>query len=127
MFDLDEVSRYIINGLVATFVHYAILTINMEILDMKSAGIANLIAATCGITISFFGSRYFVYRNHNGTIFNHAVKFGLLYAFIAMLHGFVLFVWTDIYTFSYHIGFLLATLLQVSLSYIGNKVLVFKV
>ena len=123
----DEIIRYVINGIVATFVHYAILTVNIEILDMRSAGLANLLAAVFGITVSFFGSRYFVYQNHNGTIFTHAVKFALLYAMIAILHGLVLFIWTDIYTFSYHIGFLLATLLQVSLSYIGNKVLVFKV
>ncbi len=123
--DRNEVIRYIINGVVATVIHYTILTINIEVLDMKSAGAANLIAAVFGITVSFFGSRYFVYKGHNGTIVNQAVKFGFLYAFIALLHGLVLFVWTDMYDFSYHIGFLVATILQVSLSYIGNKVLVF--
>jgi putative flippase GtrA len=124
--DRSEIIRYIINGVAATAVHYTILTVNIEVLDMKSAGVSNLIAAIFGITVSFFGSRYFVYKNHSGTIINHAVKFGFLYAFIALLHGLVLFIWTDMYDFSYHIGFLVATILQVSLSYVGNKVLVFK-
>ena len=123
--DHREMIRYIINGVIATCVHFMILTVNMELIKIDSAGLANLIAAIFGITVSFIGSRYYVYRNHTGTFSNHAVKFVFLYAFIAFLHGLVLFVWSDIYGFDYRIGFLLATALQISLSYIGNKVWVF--
>jgi len=124
--DKDEIYRYIINGIVATAIHFTILTINIDVFEFKSAGIANLVAAIFGISASFIGSRYFVYRDHSGTIASHIIKFVILYISIALLHGGVLYLWTDIYHHAYQIGFLLATILQVALSYVGNKILVFK-
>jgi len=122
----NEVVRYIINGLFATLVHFSVLTFNIEILHIASAGIANFIAAIFGITVSFVGSRYFVFQNHRGTVLHHAVKFGMLYGGIAALHGLILFVWTDYYHLPYQVGFVIATGLQVTLSYFGNKKVVFK-
>ena len=124
--DQSEIIRYIINGLLATGVHFSVLTINLQIYDMQSAGLANLIAAIFGITSSFIGSRYFVFKNHQEPIHNQAIKFGMLYATIACLHGAVLYGWTDVYKFDYRIGFMIATVLQVVMSYWGNKILVFK-
>ena len=92
---------------------------------MPSAGMANLFAAVGGITASFFGSRYFVFRDHKQPILRQAAKFGVLYALIASLHGLVLYAWTDVGHHDYRLGFLLATAMQVVLSYFGNKLLVF--
>lgn len=122
-----EVVRYIVNGLMATGVHYGALTLNIEVFNVPSAGVANMIAACFGITASFIGSRYFVFRNHQGGIINQAMSFVLLYISIACLHGLVLFLWSDIYKLDYRFGFLIATILQVLFSYWGNKKLVFKV
>ena len=122
-----QVVRYIINGLGATAVHYAVLSFNLKVLGIPSAGLANLCAATAGISASFLGSRYFVFRSRNEAIVRQAAKFGLLYAAIAVLHGLVLYLWSDIGRLDYRMGFLLATALQVMLSYWGNKKLVFKV
>lgn len=124
--DKKEIIRYIINGLVATLVHYLVLTYNIHILKLDSAGISNLIAAIFGISISFLGSRYFVYKNHTGGFFKQGVSFFILYICIAFIHGGILYIWTDLYNFSYNYGFLIATFVQVSVSYIGNKILVFK-
>ena len=127
--DLDprgQVARYIVNGVIATAVHFCVLRFNLVVLHVPYAGIANLFAAMAGILTSFFGSRYFVFRAHDQPIAQQFAKFGLLYAFIALLHAGVLWVWTDIGRFDYRIGFLLATGLQMSLSFIGNKILVFK-
>lgn len=124
--DKQEIIRYIINGLLATAIHFSVLTLNINVFAFHSAGVANMVAALFGISASFIGSRYFVYRNHTKSFGNHAIRFGLFYASIALLHGLVLYLWSDIYHHSYQIGFVLATLLQVALSYIGNKVLVFK-
>ena len=55
-----------------------------------------------------------------------ALKFGGLYGVVAFFHGLVLLIWTDLYALDYRIGFLIATVVQVSLSYLGNKLLVFK-
>ena len=121
-----EVVRYGINGVVATAVHYGILSFNLRVLDFSSAGMANLIAAGFGIAISFLGSRYFVFPSAGEPFIRQAVKFSGLYGAIAVLHGLVLFVWTDLYAADYRIGFLIATTMQMSLSFLGNKFLVFK-
>ena len=123
---ITEVIRYGLNGIIATVVHFSILAFNLHILAMPSAGIANFTAAFFGIISSFLGSRYFVFRNTDPKSTTQAVKFGGLYAFIAIIHGSILFIWTDWLALDYRIGFLMATLLQISLSYIGNKFLVFK-
>ena len=123
---LPELIRYGINGLIATLVHFTALTFNLEILMMRSAGLANVLAAMAGITASFFGSRYFVFSHHNQGIGDQVMKFFGLYSLIALLHGLVLLIWTDWLGLDYRAGFLWATALQVSLSYAGNKFLVFK-
>lgn len=121
-----ELVRYGINGVVATAVHFGALTFNLSVLGFSSAGLANMIAALLGISTSFLGSRYFVFARTGEPIMPEAIKFSGLYGAIAMLHGLVLFTWTDVYRGDYRIGFLIATALQVSLSYLGNKFLVFK-
>ena len=120
-----ELVRYGINGCLATLIHYAVLTINLNIFLMSSAGMANLIASIFGITFSFIGNRYFVFNKTDGLLLKQVIRFSSLYGTIAILHGLVLLLWTDWYRFDYLIGFLIATALQVSLSYVGNKKMVF--
>ena len=119
--------RYIVNGLVATAVHFLVLTFNLKVLDWNSAGFANLIAAVFGITVSFLGSRYYVFNGSLEPLVKQLYRFMLLYAAIAILHGLLMYVWVDVYLQNYVIGFVIATVMQVACSYIGNKVLVFKV
>lgn len=121
-----ELVRYFFNGVAATAVHYGVLSFNLEILHFPSAGMANLLAAVVGITASFLGSRYFVFRKFGESIFRQSLKFLILYGAIALVHATVLFVWTDWFGFDYKIGFLIATSLQVTISYLGNKILVFR-
>ncbi|MDB5941448.1 MAG: GtrA-like protein [Ramlibacter sp.] len=123
--DPGQIARYIVNGLVATGVHYGVLSACLELLHFGSAGQANLVAACFGITASFFGSRHFVFRRPQEPVGRQALRFGALYVAIAALHGLVLTVWTDVLRLDYRWGFVLATGLQVSLSYWGNKRLVF--
>jgi putative flippase GtrA len=120
-----ELVRYGINGFLATLIHYAVLTINLNVLLMSSAGMANLIASVFGITVSFIGNRYFVFNKCNETLLRQFIKFSSLYSAIAIVHGLILFLWSDWLGFDYRIGFLIATALQVSLSYVGNKKMVF--
>lgn len=124
--DQPEVIRYITNGLIATGIHFGVLTFNIQVVGMRSAGVANLIAAAFGISASFLGSRYFVFKKHQDPFLGQATGFLVLYASIAALHGLVLYVWTDVYGFDYRIGFVIVIPIQVALSYWGNKTLVFK-
>jgi putative flippase GtrA len=119
--------RYIVNGLVATAVHFLVLTFNLKVLEWNSAGVANLVAAIFGISVSFLGSRYYVFNGSLEPLVKQLYRFMLLYAVIAILHGLLMYVWVDLYLQNYMIGFVIATVMQVACSYIGNKVLVFKV
>jgi putative flippase GtrA len=123
--DTKQFIRFVINGLGATAVHFAVLVFNLEVLHMASAGLANMIAAVFGITASYLGSRFFVFQETGTPWVQQAMSFGLLYGAIAILHGLVLLVWTDGLGFAYQMGFLLATVFQVALSFLGNKFLVF--
>lgn len=122
----SELTRYIVNGLLATAVHYGVLSLELQVLAMPSAGVANLIAALFGITASFLGSRYFVFRNTRESIWLQARKFSLLYASIALVHGAVMALMTDHLGIDFRISFIAATIVQTCLSYAGNKWLVFR-
>lgn len=122
-----ELVRFIVNGLAATAVHFAVLTFNLKVLGFGSAGLANMVAAVFGITTSFLGSRFYVFAGSAQQAWLPQVaKFSGLYAVAAVLHGLVLWLWTDRLGLDYRIGFVIATGMQVSLSYLGNKFLVFK-
>ncbi|MDA0791219.1 MAG: GtrA family protein [Proteobacteria bacterium] len=121
-----EFIRYVANGLVATFVHYCVLTLNIEVFRFESAALANLIAACVGISASYVGNRLFVFKKTDESPLRQGSKFVVLYAAIAMLHGLILLVWTDWLGFDYRIGFLIATGFQFASSYVGNKLLVFR-
>jgi len=119
--------RYIVNGVVATAVHFAVLTFNLKVLGFASAGLANMVAAVFGITTSFAGSRIYVFHGSAEPLLRQIYRFILLYVSIALLHGALLYAWTDVMSLNYIAGFGIATVMQVIFSYWGNKVLVFKV
>jgi putative flippase GtrA len=121
-----EVGRFVINGLFATAVHYAVLCFNLQILEMPSAGLANFFAAWFGIAASFIGSRYFVFRCGGEPWGQQARRFLMSYAAIACLHGLLLYAWTDRLQLDYTVGLILAAMMQAVLSFLGNRLLVFK-
>ena len=55
------------------------------------------------------------------------MRFIVLYAMLAAMHGFVMYLWADVAKLNYVVGFVIATGLQVLSSYFGNKLVVFKV
>ncbi|MDQ8023125.1 MAG: GtrA family protein [Moraxellaceae bacterium] len=123
---MTEIWRYVLNGVVATAVHYAVLAFNLDVLGFPSAGLANLVAAVFGIAASFAGNRYFVFPDGARAAWQgQALRFASLYGVIALLHGGVMWLWADVLGQDYHLGFLLATGLQFVLSYLGNRTLVF--
>ena len=121
-----EFFRYVVNGVIATIVHFATLTVLLEVARLPLASLANVIAACFGIAVSFVGNRYFVFAGTSGSLAVHAAKFLGLYAAIALMHGAVLLILSDWLAFDYRLGFVIATFVQFILSYSGNKILVFK-
>jgi putative flippase GtrA len=117
--------RYVINGLLATAVHYGVLRFNIEVLHIPLAAVAN----ACS------GLRHPPYRSSAAaTSFSMAGRAAwrggaavlLIYAAIAVLHALVMYVWADRSGLDYRIGFVLATGMQMAFSFVANKFLVFK-
>jgi len=119
--------RYIVNGLLATGIHFCILTFNLKVLGLESAGLSNMVAAVFGISASFIGSRFYVFQGSREPLLRQIYRFIFLYAAITLLHGALMYVWVDRYALNYVIGFGVATFMQMVFSYWGNKVMVFKV
>ena len=117
--------RYLANGLFATGLHYAVLSVLMQGVGMRSAGVANFLAAIVGITASFLGSRNFVFRGHSASWTQQLWRFLILYGLFALIHAGFLHVWTDRLGHDFRIGFLLATGVQTMISFLANKFLVF--
>jgi len=120
-----EILRYAINGLIATAVHYGVLTLNYDLFKFNSAGIANLVASIFGITTSFIGNRYFVFNIITESISTQFKNFLTLYGIIAILNFIIMYLWSDIMGYNYNYGFIIATILQFLFSYFGTKKLVF--
>lgn len=119
-----QFNRFVLNGLAATAVHYAVLTTLIEVVHIRSAGIANGIAALFGISASYLGNKLLVFRSdarHARTL----PRFLLIYVLVALLHAGVLAVWTDLGGMPYTIGFLIATCGSILLTYFGNRIFVF--
>jgi putative flippase GtrA len=123
---LLQLFRYIINGVVATIVHFGLLALLIEGLVINSAAAANGFAALVGVAVSFMGNRYFVFKSTTVSIYKQAGHFGLLYTSIALVHIGVMFLLSDLWGLSYQVGFLAATIIQFVLSYFGNRFLVFQ-
>jgi putative flippase GtrA len=123
--DGAEVARYVVNGLVATAVNWAVMRVCLDVLHLPWASLAYWIGALFGITTSFFGSRYFVFRKQDRPVMRQAVKFVVMYVIIAVLASGVIHIWSDWLHLDSNLGFILATGVQVGLSYLGNKKLVF--
>lgn len=120
-----EAVRYVINGLAATFVNWAVMRLSLDVLHVPLASVAYFVGAVFGITASFLGSRYFVFRKRDKPIVTQGAKFVLSYAIIAVLAAQVMHLWTEWLHYDSNSGFVLATGVQVALSYLVNKFLVF--
>lgn len=119
--------RYVLNGFIATGVHYAVLSLLVGPMALRPVGLANLAAAVSGTAASFIGNRQFVFRAVGGPVRQQAVRFATLYAVLALVHSACMYVWCDLLGRNYHVGFVAATALQFLLSYITNSRMVFKI
>jgi putative flippase GtrA len=119
-------AAYVANGLVATAVHFSVLWANLRLFGMHSAGAANGLAAVVGIAVSFVGNRSFVFGAQDEPILGQAMRYVGLYAAIALMHGGVMWLWSDVSKLDFRAGFFIATALQFVLSFAGNRYLVFR-
>jgi putative flippase GtrA len=123
---IKEIFRYGLNGLIATGVHYLVLYSCIEIYKFDLIGLANFCASLVGISISFFGNRYLVFKNNNQKISTQFIKFISIFSVVAFLHGCFLYVWSDIFENNYNYGFAIAVAIQFILGYFASKYIIFR-
>ncbi len=123
--EAGRILRFVVNGLFATAVHYAALTALVEGAGMASVALANAAAAVCGITVSYIGNRFFVLRSR-APHRRAAPRFLGSYAAVVALHGGAMAVWADIAGLDYRPGFVLFTALAAVLTYLLNRLYVFR-
>ena len=119
-------TKFLLNGIFATGLHFSVLTICLKVLLWQSAGLSNMMASVFGITSSFLGNRYFVFDNSDEPLKKQVIKFLILSIMLATVHVGVMYLSTDVYNTDYRLSFLLATVIQTVLSFLGNKIMVFK-
>jgi putative flippase GtrA len=118
--------RFLLNGLAAAAVHFAVLTCLLKVLALPSAGLANLFAAIVGVSASFVGNRHFVFGPAEEPWKHQLMRFWVLYLGLSVLHGGLLLFWTDVAGLDYRAGFLLGALLAALCTYLGGKRWVFR-
>ncbi|SDR38855.1 Putative flippase GtrA (transmembrane translocase of bactoprenol-linked glucose) [Rhizobiales bacterium GAS113] len=116
---------FVLNGLLATALQYAILVMLVEIAHLGSVGLANGVASLCGIGASYFGNRFVVFRAPTATL-RTLPRFLLLYGVIAVINALAMWLWSDFWGLPYTPGFVLVTGLATMVSYLGNRYFVFR-
>jgi len=121
----NEKIRFVINGVIATSIHFLVLYLCVDFLKIAYYGISNFIGAILGTSYSFLGNKFFVFKNSNNNILVQSYKFILLYTCMAINHGIFLYIWSDICDYNYMLGFFLITIVNTILSFFINKYKIF--
>lgn len=93
---------------------------------LDSVGLANMIACCFGILVSFLGNKYIVFKFISGNFLEQFFHFFAIYGFVAIFHGAFIYLWAEFNGYNYRLGFLIATAVQVLITYNYNKVFIFK-
>ncbi len=118
--------KYIANGLLATIVHYSVFLINIKYFNFQYLAVADLVAAFFGISMSFFGNKYFVFKVAAKRPVAQYTFFIVFYIFLVAFHSLTIYLVSDLLALHYNFGFFLATLFQFVISFTVNKNFTFK-
>lgn len=120
-----EAVRFVINGLIASLIHFSVLYACVNLLIISYDGISNFIGAIFGTIYSFLGNKFFVFNSKHNSIYTEGYKFLILYTLMAFNHGVFLYVWSDLFGQNYILGFIIITILNTMLSFFYNKYKIF--
>jgi len=116
--------RFAMNGLVATGVHYLVMLIAIQILHITMYSLAYAFAFFFGVTASFLGNKYFVFRRKQSQSYQF-FKFITLYIVLLLFTSITMWAVSDYAGFHYDIGFMVAAILQFIGGYLGSRYLIF--
>jgi len=118
--------RYVLNGFVATAVHYIFFNLFIYLNLFNYYATSNFLAAFIGIFSSFIGNRYFVFRRREHNLIRQYLTFLFMYTSILLIGSFAVLILSDFYKVNHQISFFAAALIQFFLSYYGNKFIIFR-
>jgi putative flippase GtrA len=122
---LREILLFLINGFLATFIHFVALILFVNLAAL-SYGLSNFLSFLVGSVSSFLGNKFVVFKGKNKLrTTSQFIKFFFLYLSLALEHGIALYLWSDINEYNYIVGFLLITMLNIIISFIFNKYIIF--
>ena len=122
---LQEIFLFLINGFLATFIHFAALILFVNSVGL-SYGLSNFLSFLVGSISSFLGNKFFVFKVTNKSrTTSQFIKFFFLYLALAFEHGIALYWFSDINEYNYLVGFFLITMLNIIISFIFNKYIIF--
>tara|TARA_B100000767_G_scaffold162202_1_gene152250 strand:- start:9334 stop:9759 length:426 start_codon:yes stop_codon:yes gene_type:complete len=122
---LQEIFLFLINGFLATLIHFVALILFVNLAAL-SYGLSNFLSFLVGSVSSFLGNKFVVFKGKNKLrTTSQFIKFFFLYFSLALEHGIALYFWSDINEYNYIVGFLLITMLNIIISFIFNKYIIF--
>ena len=121
-----QLGLFILNGVVATVVHYAVCMLCLSLFAFKSLGLSFFVGSIFGTVASFLGNRFVVFVATQGEVLPQFVKFVLTYMAISLLVSFIVGSLTKSSDLSSQIIFLLGIAFQVTLSFLTSKWLIFR-
>lgn len=121
-----QVILFILNGGMATVVHFSVLFLLIELFHVPSLVWANLTAGAVAITCSFMGNKYIVFNSHNEVMLHQLLKFVLVYICALFFHTFAIYELSSVYGIDYRVAFVVASFLVIMFTFLSNKLMVFK-
>lgn len=116
--------RFGVVGLVATLVHYAALTVLVELLAIPPA-LANGLSFCAAVAVSYFGQASWVF-NVDRKAPQAPARFGLIAVLGLLANVGIMAVSHDMLGLDYRIGFIVSVVIVPMLTFLANKFWVFR-
>jgi putative flippase GtrA len=119
-------SRFIIVGITATLVHYLIIVLLVDMFDLMSPTPATVVGSIFGILTAYIGNYTFVFSISDSRHGHYAPRFVTTYLAVMSIHAGMMFLFVDILSLRYEYGFVVATFLSATTTFLANRFLVFR-
>lgn len=120
-----EILRFGCVGVLATLTHFVILSLGVELLHLPPV-LANGIAFSVAVLVTFFGQSFWVFRGHGGTDAGRIGRFGLSLVMGLLANMAIMALATGPLGLPYQTGFVAGLVLVPMASYVLNKFWVFR-
>lgn len=121
---VTEILRFGLVGLAATAMHYLILRLAVEHLEIPPS-LANGMAFLCALSVTYLGQSLWVFQKHSQHSVGQMLRFAISLVFGFFANIGIMAVSVNAFGLSYQNGFLLSLLLVPALSFMINRFWVF--